>query len=85
MCYSCSENKGADQLRSYCEADLRICFRMLVFHDAALCTTFLQEAIDWLSSHRAVYSGGIGVCGQSRGGMIGLLMAANSPKVHASS
>ena len=26
--YSCSENKGADQLRSYCEADLRLCFRI---------------------------------------------------------
>ena len=29
-----SENKGADQLRSYCEADLRLCFRicrLLVF------------------------------------------------------
>ena len=23
-----SENKGADQLRSYCEADLRLCFRI---------------------------------------------------------
>ena len=22
------ENKGADQLRSYCEADLRLCFRL---------------------------------------------------------
>ena len=32
--YPCSENKGADQLRSYCEADLRLCFRtcrLLVF------------------------------------------------------
>ena len=32
--YPSSENKGADQLRSYCEADLRLCFRickMLVF------------------------------------------------------
>ena len=32
--YLCSENKGADQLRGYCEADLRLCFRickMLVF------------------------------------------------------
>ena len=32
--YPCSENKGADQLRGYCEADLRLCFRickMLVF------------------------------------------------------
>ena len=29
-----SENKGTDQLRSYCEADLRLCFRifrLLVF------------------------------------------------------
>ena len=26
--YLCSENKGADQLRSYCEADLRLCFHM---------------------------------------------------------
>ena len=24
--YPCSENKGADQLRSYCEADLRLLF-----------------------------------------------------------
>ena len=32
--YLCSENKGADQVRSYREADLRLCFRickMLVF------------------------------------------------------
>ena len=32
--YPSSENKGADQLRSYCEADLRLCFRqgrLLVF------------------------------------------------------
>ena len=32
--YSCSANKGADRLRSYCEADLRLCFcicRLLVF------------------------------------------------------
>ena len=26
--YPCSENKGADRLRSYCEADLRLCFRL---------------------------------------------------------
>ena len=26
MYYPCSENKGADPLRSYCEADLRLCF-----------------------------------------------------------
>ena len=28
MCYPCSENKGADQLRSHCAADLRLCFRI---------------------------------------------------------
>ena len=26
LCYPRSENKGADQLRSYCEADLRLLF-----------------------------------------------------------
>ena len=26
--YPCSENKGADQLRGYREADLRVCFRI---------------------------------------------------------
>ena len=26
MYYICSENKGADQLRGYCKADLRLCF-----------------------------------------------------------
>ena len=32
--YPCSKNKGADQLRSYREADLHLCFRicrLLVF------------------------------------------------------
>ena len=28
MYYPCSENKDADQLRSYCEANLRLCFRI---------------------------------------------------------
>ena len=34
MYYQCSENKDADQLRGYREADLRLCFRtcrLLVF------------------------------------------------------
>ena len=26
--YQCSGNKGADQLRSYCKADVRLCFRI---------------------------------------------------------
>ena len=37
--YLCSENKGADQLRGYREADLRLCFRIcktLVSHDAVV-------------------------------------------------
>ena len=36
--YPCSENKGADQLCRYCEADLRLCFRIgknTVSHDVA--------------------------------------------------
>ena len=36
--YPCSKIKGADQLRSFCEADLRLCFRLcrlLVFPAAA--------------------------------------------------
>ena len=28
MYYPCNENKGADQLRGYREADLRLCFRI---------------------------------------------------------
>ena len=39
MYYPSSENKGADQLRSYCEADLRLCFRIYadcwISHEAA--------------------------------------------------
>ena len=36
--YPCSENKGADQLRGYREADLHLCFclcRLLFSHEAA--------------------------------------------------
>ena len=38
MYYICRENKGADQLRGYREADLRLCFRIYkkrFSHDAA--------------------------------------------------
>ena len=28
--YLCSDNKGADQLRGYREADLRLCFRICI-------------------------------------------------------
>ena len=38
MYYLCGENKYANQLRGYREAELRLCFRIcksLFFHDAA--------------------------------------------------
>ena len=42
MYYPCSENKDADQLRGYREADLRLCFRpckLLVFsRTGSFCT-----------------------------------------------
>ena len=43
----CSENKGADQLRSYCEADLRLCFRIcrLFSHEVA---QILENAIHFV-------------------------------------
>ena len=40
MYYPCSENKDADQLRGYREADLRLCFRpckLLVFSRTGSC------------------------------------------------
>ena len=45
--YLCSENKGADQLRGYHEADLRLCFRIckkLVFSRRGSHNTHLNEA-----------------------------------------
>ena len=54
MYYPCSENKDADQLRGYREADLRLCFRpckLLVFsrtgsnaYSVDLCTTKVSLA-----------------------------------------
>ena len=39
LCYPCSKNKGASQISSYCEAELRLCFRIyaksLFSHDVA--------------------------------------------------
>ena len=37
--YPCSENKGADELRSYCEADLRLFFRISKFWSSHDVTT----------------------------------------------
>ena len=49
MYYPCSENKDADQLRGYREADLRLCFRpckLLVFSRTgsiySICLLFLD-------------------------------------------
>ena len=39
--YPCSENKGADQLRDYREADLRLCF--LHMQKAGFLTTWLKS------------------------------------------
>ena len=46
--YPCSENKGADQLRSNCEADLRLCFRLcrlLVFQRGGSFLIFAQNIV----------------------------------------
>ena len=49
--YLCSENKGADQLRGYREADLHLCFRICkkkrFSHDEAhILPVFLQISIN---------------------------------------
>ncbi|KAL5008197.1 hypothetical protein ScPMuIL_013778 [Solemya velum] len=44
---------------------------------------YFQEAVDWLSCHPRVQSGGVGVIGVSKGGEFGLTMAAYIPKVKA--
>ncbi|KAL5008200.1 hypothetical protein ScPMuIL_013781 [Solemya velum] len=44
---------------------------------------YFQEAVDWLSCQPRVQSGGVGVIGVSKGGEIGLTMAAYIPKVKA--
>ena len=46
MFYLCSKNKGADQLRGYREADLRLCFRIckkLCSHDTAHIEFVIEE------------------------------------------
>ena len=47
MYYPSSKNKGADQLRSYCEADQRLCFspmQIVGFPMRRLIHSFLSEA-----------------------------------------
>ena len=61
MYYPCSENKGADQLRSYREADLRLCFRicrLLVFSSMTdrLSAFLCVERMQYMAYHLYVYS-----------------------------
>ena len=54
MYFPYSENKGADQLRSYCEADLRLCFRIgknLVF---SRCGSYDDPIIDELTKYSEI-------------------------------
>ena len=44
----CNENKGADQLRSYCEADLHLCFRIGKNHDPAHSKTGVYWSIEFV-------------------------------------
>ena len=46
MYYPCSENKGADQLHSYCEADLRLCFRIGKNPVFSRCGSFFQRQVE---------------------------------------
>ena len=64
MYYPSSENKGADQLRGYREADLRLCFRLcrlLVFprggsfSSVSIYRMFLCHIFDVLSQIRISY------------------------------
>ena len=46
----CSEIKGADQLRIYRAADLRLCFRICKIrfsHDAAQFSSFFSSSLEW--------------------------------------
>ena len=52
MYYPCRENKGADELRSYCEADLRLCF--LAYADC----WFSHEAAQMIQGHPQSFSEG---------------------------
>ena len=44
--YPSSENKGADQLRSYCEADLRLCFR--IGNNPVFSRCGSNNAVEWI-------------------------------------
>ena len=51
--YMCNKNKGADQLRSYCKADMRLCFRickLLISQEVAHITGMKESFVEkWLT------------------------------------
>ena len=55
--YLCSENKDADQLRSYCAADLCLCFRIWkswFSHNAAHIDSRTQHILSWRFGHESL-------------------------------
>ena len=55
--YPSSENKGADQLRSYCESDLRLCFRLsrlLVFPWGGSYIMYGKTNLNWYLSEMSI-------------------------------
>ena len=55
--YPCSKKKGADQLCSYCKADLRLCFcicKMLVFSGCGSNGDFCLEA-SGIQKHKSLH------------------------------
>ena len=58
MYYPCSENKDADQLRGYREADLRLCFRpckLLVFSRTGSCVNDMSPGCQSASTRLFLY------------------------------
>ena len=48
--YLCSENKGADQLRGYRKADLRLCFRIYKNPVFSMRGSYDVAVIQWITS-----------------------------------
>ena len=68
MFYPSSENKGADQLRGYREADLRLCFRLctlLVFPWDGSCTA-VKVKLFYLKCLNCLYAVIVSYCGSIR-------------------
>ena len=50
MYYSCSKNKGADQLHSYCKAELHLCFRNMQNDVAHFISCFTGLGVDAITA-----------------------------------